>query len=79
MKAKINVGFSSTIQAISFHPVTSTDSIEIEIEYTDDKDLEKQIEKYQGIIRAKTIKNVIAGVADVITEQAKAGLTKSKG
>ena len=76
MKATITVGFSSTVQAVSFNPVTSNDSLTMEIEYTDDKDLEKKIAHYQKIIRGKTIKNVMAGVEDVIVARAKLDLNK---
>lgn len=72
MKAKINVGFSTKIQAVSFHPVESNDSIELEIEYKDDKDLEKQITHYQSIIRKKTIKNAITGAEELILAKSKA-------
>jgi len=71
MKAKISVGFSAKIQAVSFNPVESTDSMEIEIEYNDDVDLEKKIEHYQKIIRQKTIKNVIDGAEELIVEKTK--------
>jgi len=71
MKAKINVGFSAKIQAVSFNPVESIDSMEIEIEYNDDIDLEKKIEHYQKIIRQKTIKNAINGAEELIIEKTK--------
>jgi hypothetical protein len=76
MKATITVGFSSTVQAVSFNPVTSTDSLTMEVEYTDDKDLEKKIESYQKLIRQKTIKNVMRGVEEVIVAKAKTDLSK---
>lgn len=76
MKASITVGFSSTIQAVSFNPITSTDSMTIEVEYKDDKDLEKKIDHYQKIIRGKTINNVMRGVEEVIVEKAKLDLNK---
>ena len=72
MKAKINVGFSAKIQAVSFNPVESSDSMELEIEYKDDKDLEKQIEHYQKIIKRRTIKNTVSGAEDLIVAKAKA-------
>lgn len=71
MKAKINVGFSAKIQAVSFNPVESTDSMEIEIDYVDDADLEKKIEYYQKIIRQKTIKNAVNGAEELIVEKTK--------
>lgn len=76
MKATITVGFSSTVQAVSFNPVTSNDSITIEVEAIDDKDLEKKIEYYQKIIRGKTIKNVMKGVEDIVIAKAKLDLNK---
>ncbi len=76
MKAKINVGFAAKIQAVSFNPVESTNSIEIEVEYKDDKDLEKQITHYQNIIRKKTIKNAMTGVEDVVVARSKSLLEK---
>ncbi len=76
MKARISVGFSAKIQAVSFNPVESNDSMEIEIEYNDDADLEKKIEHYQKIIRQKTIKNAIDGAEELIVEKSKAFLTK---
>lgn len=72
MKAKINVGFNAKVQALSFNPVESTDSLEIEIEYDDDKDLEKKIEHYQKIIREKTIKNVMRGAEELIRARSEA-------
>lgn len=72
MKAKINIGFNAKIQAVSFNPVESNDSIELEIEYKDDKDLEKQITHYQKIIRSKTIKNAISGAEELIAAKSKA-------
>lgn len=77
MKAKISVGFSAKIQAVSFNPVESTDSMEIEIDYVDDADLEKKIEHYQKIIRQKTIKNAINGAEELIVEKSKAFLTNN--
>jgi len=78
MKAKINVGFSAKIQAVSFNPVESIDSMEIEIDYTDDADLEKKIGHYQKIIRQKTIKNAIDGAEELIVEKTKKFLNADK-
>lgn len=75
MKAKINVGFSAKVQAVSFNPVESSDSMEIEIDYKDDKDLEKQIAHYQEIIRGRTIKNAMEGVEELIVVRSKAFLS----
>lgn len=72
MKAKINVGFNAKVQALSFNPVESTDSIELEIEYKDDADLEKKIEHYQKIIRERTLKNVMKGAEELIRDRAEA-------
>lgn len=72
MKAKINVGFNAKVQALSYNPVESTDSIEIEVEYEDDDDLEKKIEHYQKIIRNRTIKNVMKGAEQLIRDRAEA-------
>ena len=76
MKAKINVGFTSRIQAVSFNPVESTDSMEIEVEYTDEQELERKIEHFQALIRRRTIRNTVEGAKELIAERAKAFLEK---
>ncbi len=77
MKAKISVGFGAKIQAVSFNPVESTDSMEIEVEYNDDAELQKKIEYYQEIIRQRSIKNAIKGAEELIVEKSKAFLTNN--
>ena len=71
MKAKITVGFTSRLQVVSFNPVESSDSMEIEIEFTDDKDLEKKIEHYQQLIRGRCIKNTIKGGEEFVAARSK--------
>jgi len=71
MKAKINVGFASRIQAVSFNPVESTDSMELEIEYQDEQELERKIEHFQALIRRRTIRNTVQGAKDLIEERAR--------
>lgn len=66
MKTKINVGFSTTIQARQFHPITTTDSIEMEIEVNNDEELMEKYEYYQNLLREKVIKNTVKGVKDFI-------------
>lgn len=66
MKAKINVGFSSTIQARSFHPITTNDSIEIEVDVKDDEELMEKYDHYQEIIQNRVIKNTITGAKKFI-------------
>ena len=68
MKAKIKVGFGARIQAVSYHPIESNDSIEIEIEVANEEELVRQYEHYQKLIQEKVIKNVISG-AKAFTEQ----------
>jgi hypothetical protein len=75
MKAKINVGFNAKVQALSFNPVESNDSMEIEIEYDNDKDLETKISHYQDIIRKRTIKNVMKGAEELIVVRSKTFLS----
>jgi hypothetical protein len=74
MKAKINVGFSSKLQAASYTPVESVNSIELEIEYKDDKDLAHQIDKYHNILRKQTIQHTLNGAKELLV----AKLTDSK-
>ena len=71
MKAKIRVGFSSRIQAKQFEPVEESDSLEIEIDYENEEDLERQIEKWQDFVQNKTIKATFAGANKLLTEKTK--------
>jgi ribosome-binding ATPase YchF (GTP1/OBG family) len=71
MKAKINVGFSSKMQAASYTPVESVNSMEIEIEYKDDEDLKTQISKYHKLLRSETIKHTIEGAREFLEKVAK--------
>lgn len=61
MKAKINVGYSATIQARSFHPNTTTDSMEIEIEAKSEEELLEKYEHFQEIMQDRVIKNTMRG------------------
>lgn len=61
MKAKINVGYSATIQARQFHPNTTTDSMEIEIEAKNEEELIEKYEHFQEIMQDKVIKNTMRG------------------
>jgi hypothetical protein len=61
MKVKIKVGFGATIQAISYHPIETNDSLEIEVDVENDEELMKKYEGYQKIIQEKVIKNTIDG------------------
>jgi len=71
MKAKIRVGFSSRIQAKQFEPVEESDSLEIEIDYENEEDLERQIEKWQDFVQNKTIKATFVGANKLLTEKTK--------
>lgn len=71
MKAKIRVGFSSRIQAKQFEPVEESDFLEIDIDYENEEDLEKQIEKWQEFIQNKTIKATFSGANKLLIEKAK--------
>lgn len=66
MKAKYSTSFSTKILASQFQPVESTESIEIDIEFENDKDLEKKIEHYQKLIRRKSIESTMKGVIEVL-------------
>ena len=69
MKAKINVGYSATIQARSFHPNTTTDSIEIEIEADNEEQLLEKYDHFQEIIQDRVIKNTMRGAKKFIKER----------
>lgn len=71
MKAKIRVGFSSRIQAKQFEPVEESDSLEIEVDYENEEDLEKQIEKWQEFVQNKTIKATFVGANKLLAEKTK--------
>jgi len=66
MKAKINVGYSATIQARSFHPNTTTDSIEIELEVENEEELLEKYEHFQHVIQERVIKNTMLGAKKFI-------------
>jgi hypothetical protein len=66
MKAKINVGYSSTIQARSFHPNTTTDSIEIEVDVESEQELVEKYQHFQEIIQDRVIKNTMKGAKKFI-------------
>ena len=78
MKAKITVGFSAKLQVVSFNPVESNDSLELEIEYKDEKDLEKKIEHYQELIRGKCIQNTIRGGEEYVAARTKSLLLEKE-
>ncbi|MFW6047628.1 MAG: hypothetical protein ACOCP4_07590 [Candidatus Woesearchaeota archaeon] len=61
MKAKINVGYSATIQARQFHPNTTTDFMEIEIEAENEEELLEKYEHFQEIMQDRVIKNTMRG------------------
>lgn len=67
MKAIIKTNFAAKVQASQFHPIEQSDGIEIEIEYTDQKDFEKQYEKLQKFIRTKVIESTMEGVKEFRT------------
>ena len=66
MKAKINVGYSATIQARSFHPNATTDSIEIELEVESEEELLEKYEHFQNVIQDRVIKNTMIGAKKFI-------------
>jgi hypothetical protein len=66
MKAKISVGFSSKLQAASYTPVESVNSIELEVEYEDDQDLAKKIDQYHAILRKQTIQHTLDGAKELL-------------
>lgn len=66
MKAKINVGYSATIQARSFHPNTTTDSIELEFDVESEEELVEKYEHFQDIIQDRVIKNTMKGAKKFI-------------
>jgi nicotinate-nucleotide pyrophosphorylase len=61
MKAKINVGYSATIQARQFHPNTTTDSMEIEVEVDSEEELLEKYEHFQELMQDRVIKNTMRG------------------
>jgi len=71
MKAKIRVGFGAKIQARQFEPVEETDSLEIDIDYEDEADLEKKIEYWQNFIQKKVIKATFLGANNLLEERAR--------
>lgn len=62
MKAKIKVGFSAKYQVTNFNPIEQNDSIEID--YENEEDLSSKIEKWNGFIQEKTLKNLKTGVSN---------------
>lgn len=66
MKVKINVGYSATIQARSFHPNTTTDSIELEFEVENEEELLEKYDHFQEIIQNRVIKNTMTGAKKFI-------------
>jgi len=64
MKAVIKTHFAAKVQASQFHPIEQNDGIEVEIEYKDEADLEKQYEKLQKFIRTKVINSTMEGVKE---------------
>lgn len=71
MKATITVGFRSTIQATQYHPQESNDSLSVEVEYDSDEELMEKYEKYQRLIRAKSIKSAIEGANEFLVTREK--------
>ena len=70
MKATIKVGHSVKMQAKAFNPVESTDGLEIEVDVKDDKELMALYEKYQKLVRERSIKNVMESTKDFIKKRA---------
>ena len=66
MVARIKVGFSSKIQAMNFSPVEETDSLELDVDYKDEEDLSKQIEKWQNFIQNKVVKATFTGANKLV-------------
>lgn len=69
MKAKIKVGHSIKMQASNFNPVESTDGLEIEVDVKDDEELMKLLEKYQKLVRERTIKNVMTSTKEFLKKR----------
>ena len=70
MKATIKVGHSATMQPKAFNSVESHDGLEIEVEAKDDKELMLIYEKYQKLIRERTIKNVMTSTKEFLKKRA---------
>ncbi len=66
MVARIRVEFSAKIQAMNFSPVEEADSLELDVDYKDEADLEKQIEKWQNFIQNKVIKATFVGANKLV-------------
>jgi hypothetical protein len=64
MKVKINTGFTAKVQAAQFNPIEQTDSIEIEIEVKDEKEMLKKYESLQKTIRNKVLEGAMQGVKE---------------
>ena len=70
MKALIKVGHSVKMQAKAFNSVDSVDGLEIEVDVKDDEELMQYYEKYQKLVRERSIKNVMESAKDFMKKRA---------